>query len=178
MHKEIINFWFSEIEPEQWWKKDSEFDALIASRFLSVHEQAKAGELYQWRETALGSLAEVIILDQFSRNIFRDLPESFACDPMALCLSQFAIAKGYDAELTAGQRVFLYMPFMHSESPLIHEQAVGLYASAGNANNLDFELRHKAIIDSFGRYPHRNDILGRESTSEELAFLSQPGSRF
>ena len=174
----VLNFWFEEIQPEQWWQKDLEFDRLIQARFGDLHQQAMLGELFDWRQTSRGSLAEVIVLDQFSRNIFRDQPESFASDPLALALSQFAISKGLDSELGNTERVFLYMPFMHSESALIHEQAVALYESIGIESNLDFELKHKAIIDRFGRYPHRNEILGRASTAEELEFLKQPGSGF
>jgi uncharacterized protein (DUF924 family) len=178
MYKEIIDFWFAELEPEQWWQKDAELDSMIQSRFGKLHDQAKAGELFQWRETAPGSLAEVIVLDQFSRNIHRGKPESFACDSMALALAQVAISKGMDSELPETQRAFFYMPFMHSESPLIHIEAVRLFQSLGNPNNLDFEHRHKAIIDRFGRYPHRNRILGRQSTQEEIRFLKQPNSSF
>ena len=120
----------------------------------------------------------MIILDQFSRNIYREKPEAFACDPMALALAQVAIAKGLDSELSETHRAFLYMPFMHSESPLIHIEAIKLFESLGDPNKLDFERKHKSIIDRFGRYPHRNEILGRESTPEEIEFLSKPGSSF
>jgi len=178
MYQEIINFWFSEIEPKQWWQKDEAFDLMITARYGKLHDQAKAGELFPWRKTALGSLAEVIILDQFSRNIYREKAESFAYDPMALALAQFAISKGLDKELSNTQRVFLYMPFMHSESQVIHIEAVKLFESVGHSNNLEFEHKHKAIIDRFGRYPHRNAILGRQSTEEEMAFLKQPNSGF
>ncbi|MCP4321388.1 MAG: DUF924 domain-containing protein [Alteromonadales bacterium] len=178
MYQEIIDFWFKELEPSQWWTKDAELDALIQSQFGSIHNQAKAGELYEWRNTALGSLAEIIIIDQFSRNIYRDTPESFACDPLGLALAQNAISKGFDLELPQTERSFIYLPFMHSESALIHNEAVKLYEQLGNANNLNFELRHKAIIDRFDRYPHRNEILGRESTQEEIEFLKLEGSSF
>ena len=178
MSNEIIDFWFSELEPNQWWQKDLEFDSMIQRRFGLLYEQAQAGELFQWRETAKGSLAEIIILDQFSRNIYRDKAESFSCDPLALALAQFAIAKGFDLELSETERTFLYLPFMHSESQLIHVEAVKLYEALGNSGNLDFEHKHKAIIDRFGRYPHRNTILGRTSTEEEIEFLKQPNSSF
>ena len=178
MYKEIIKFWFEEISQAQWWKKDVEFDQLIASRFSEVHGQAARCELYQWRDTAEGRLAEIIVLDQFSRNIYRDSPLSFATDSLALALGQEAIREGADQEVPESMRSFFYMPFMHSESAVIHEEAVVLYEAYGNEGNLDFELRHKAIIDRFGRYPHRNEILGRDSTTEEVEFLSQPGSSF
>ena len=178
MYKEIISFWFNEIEPKQWWQKSEEFDTLIENRFGTIHIQAISGELFQWRETSVGSLAEIIILDQFSRNMFRDKPESFAYDAMALTLAQVAIDKGFDKELSQIQRVFLYMPFMHSESQLIHEEAVKLFTALGIESNLEFEYKHKTIIDRFGRYPHRNAILGRQSTEQEIEFLKQPNSSF
>ena len=120
----------------------------------------------------------MIVLDQFSRNIYRDDARAFAADPMALALAQQAVALGVDQSLPSAQRCFLYMPYMHSESRWVHERAVPLFESLGQPANLDFELKHKAIIDRFGRYPHRNALLGRESTAEELAFLEQPGSSF
>ena len=178
MFQEVIDFWFNELEPKQWWQKDDRLDSMIQKRFGYLHSQAKAGELFTWRKTALGSLAEVIVLDQFSRNIYRDTPDSFACDPMALALAQFAISKNLEKQLSDIQCSFLYMPFMHSESKLIHVEAVKLYEALGIQNSLDFEYQHKAIIDRFGRYPHRNKILGRSSTEEEKAFLKQPNSGF
>lgn len=178
MPQKIITFWFEEIDKSQWWKKDENFDDLIRSRFLDIHNQAIKCELYSWRETSLGRLAEIIVLDQFSRNIYREKPESFAYDAMALTLAQSAIAGGYDLELNEEQRSFLYMPFMHSESVLIHEEAVRLFTQLGVESSLNFEKKHKAIIEKFGRYPHRNKILGRVSTQEEVEFLTQPGSSF
>ncbi|WP_372861011.1 DUF924 family protein [Pseudoalteromonas sp.] len=178
MFNKIIDFWFTELEPKQWWQKDDGLDAQIKTRFGELHHQASVNELFGWRESAIGSLAEIIVLDQFSRNIYREKPAAFACDALALALAQAAIAKGFDKELTDEQRVFLYMPFMHSESKLIHDEAVKLYKALGIKNNLDFEYQHKAIIDRFNRYPHRNKILGRDSTKEELEFLKQPNSGF
>ncbi len=118
------------------------------------------------------------MLDQFSRNVYRDTPRAFAQDALALVLAQELVASGQDRSLPKAQRVFAYMPYMHSESALVHTQAVALFTQLGIQDNLNFELRHKAIIDRFGRYPHRNTILGRTSTAEELAFLSEPGSSF
>ncbi|WP_111980319.1 DUF924 family protein [Algibacillus agarilyticus] len=178
MQNEIIHFWFSELDPQQWWKKDKTFDLMIEKRFGVLHKQAQLGELNHWRKTAEGSLAEIIILDQFSRNIYREQPESFTNDPLALALSQHAIAKRFDLELSETKRVFMYMPYMHSESALIHCEALKLYTALGNANTLAFELKHKAIIDKFNRYPHRNKILGRVSTPDEIAFLKQENSSF
>lgn len=176
--QEIITFWFEEIDSSLWWIKDDGFDALIQRRFKKIHQQAANNELFSWRSTALGSLAEIIILDQFSRNMYRDTPNAFAFDNQALCLSQFAIEKGYDLALKETQRSFMYLPFMHSESPLIHQEAIILYQKLGNEGNLSFELKHKMIIDRFGRYPHRNHILGRQSTPEEIEFLKEPNSSF
>ena len=178
MPDDILHFWFEELEPAQWWKKDQAFDAMIAERYGRLHSQAVCCELYGWRQTARGRLAEIIVLDQFSRNIFRDTAQAFSADPLALALAQEAVAAGDDADLTPVQRSFLYMPYMHSESRLIHEQAVDLYTRNGVEDNLNFEIRHKAIVDRFGRYPHRNRMLGRPSTADELAFLQQPGSSF
>lgn len=178
MYEKILAFWFDAISPAQWWKKDTAFDRMVAERFGEVHAQAARCELFGWRETAAGRLAEVIVLDQFSRNMFRDSAAALAYDGMALVLAQEAIAAGAEQALRPVERSFLYMPFMHSESLKIHEMAVPLFERNGIADNLDFELRHKAIIERFGRYPHRNAVLGRKSTPDEVEFLQQPGSRF
>lgn len=175
---EILKFWFEEIDRSLWFKKDADFDRLLAERFGNLHTQASLGELNVWRDTPHGRLAEIIVLDQFSRNLFRDSAKAFAQDGMALVLAQEAVRYGTDSELNAQERVFLYMPYMHSESLVIHETAVELFTRNGIQNNLDYELKHKAIIERFGRYPHRNAVLGRASTPEELEFLSQPGSSF
>lgn len=174
----VLHFWFEETRPAAWWKKDATFDTLIAERFGAVLDSARVGELHAWRESAEGALAEIIVLDQFSRNIFRDRVEAFAQDVLALVLAQEAVRRGMDMALPARQRHFLYMPYMHSESLAIHEEAVRLFSALGDASVLDFEMRHKAIIDRFGRYPHRNAVLGRVSTPEEIAFLATPGSSF
>lgn len=176
--EEILLFWFKEIEPSKWWIKDREFDEMIDKRFAEVHRAASCCELSHWRKSPEGRLAEIIVLDQFSRNMYRDTALSFAADAIALVLAQEAISVGADVELNQSQRNFLYMPFMHSESLVIHDVAVQLYTSNGVKNSLDFELKHRDIIQSFGRYPHRNDILGRTSTTAELAFLTQANSSF
>ena len=178
MHDEILRFWFEEIEPQKWWKVDPAFDALLGARFGALLERAALGELQGWRSSARGRLAEVIVLDQFSRNIHRNTPRAFAQDGMALVLAQEAVAGGALEALEPMQRVFLLLPFMHSESRLIHVEAERLFRTWAPADNHDFELRHKAIIDRFGRYPHRNATLGRSSSAEELAFLREPGSSF
>ena len=177
-YQEVLNFWFKEIEPANWWVKDSAFDNSITEKFLSIHNAAKHCELAPWRETAHGRLAEIIVLDQFSRNMYRDTPQAFACDGIALVLAQEAIAAGTDKALKPVEKSFLYMPFMHSESLVIHEKALALYQANGIDSNVDFEIKHKEIIERFGRYPHRNSILNRQSTAEEIEFLSQPNSSF
>ena len=176
--EQVLQFWFEEIDPKQWWSKDPEFDLLIRSRFEGIHAAAIQCELFSWRKTAWGRLAEIIALDQFSRNMFRGDPRSFQYDPLSLGLAQEAVALGLHKQLEGNHRQFLIMPFMHSESVLIHEEAVRLFNQPDMESNYQFELKHKAIIDRFGRYPHRNAILGRESTPEELEFLKQPGSGF
>ncbi len=174
----VLRFWFEELKPADWWRKDTALDAQIRARFGALHEAASQGECWTWRATAEGRLAEVLVLDQFSRNIHRETPRAFAQDGMALVLAQEAVAGGHDALLPPAQRVFFYMPYMHSESSRVHEAALGLFSHPETAFNLDFERRHKAIVDRFGRYPHRNAILRRSSTAEELAFLAEPGSSF
>jgi len=174
----VLSFWFEEIEAKQWWTKSAEFDQLIAARFGSLHAAAARCELYAWRETPPGRLAEIVVLDQFSRNMYRDQPQAFACDALALALAQTAVASQADRHLEIRQRAFIYMPYMHSESPLIHSDAQALFSQAGLESSLASEQHHKAIIDRFGRYPHRNAILGRSSTAQELEFLAGPGSSF
>jgi uncharacterized protein (DUF924 family) len=175
---DIARFWFDETVPAQWWRADPAFDVQVRERFGALLQAALAGELHAWRATAEGRLAEVIVLDQFSRNIHRGTPGAFAADPMALALAQEAIAGGHDQALPVAKRAFLYMPYMHSESRAIHAIAEQLFATPGLEANRDAGLRHRAIIERFGRYPHRNVILGRASTPEETEFLKQPGSGF
>ena len=167
MHESVFQFWFHEISPPQWWKVDAEFDRHIVDRFSNLHDQAVRCELFEWRASPAGRLAEVIVLDQFSRNMYRGDKGAFAADTLALALAQEAVAAKADVALSADRRVFMYMPYMHSESRLIHGVAESLFRQNAPADNYEFELRHKAIIDRFGRYPHRNAILGRQSTDEE-----------
>lgn len=174
----ILAFWFEESLPRQRFAKEAAFDALIRTRFAAVHAAAARAELWGWRTTAAGRLAEIIVLDQFSRNLFRDRPAAFACDGMALALAQEAVRMGAGRALPPDRRAFLYMPYMHSESQQIHAEAVKLFSEPGLEYYLGFEQRHRQIIDRFGRYPHRNGILGRASSADEKAFLSQPGSAF
>jgi len=175
---EVLKFWFEDHGPAAWFSKNDEFDALIRENFMALYQAAIAGEFWQWRHTPRGRLAEVLVLDQFSRNLFRDDARAFAQDALALILVQEAIAGGFDRQLTAQQRTVLYLPFMHSESLVIHQQALLIYEELGQPDNLDYEKRYYEIIAKFGRYPHRNKVLGRVSTPEEIAFLATPGSSF
>lgn len=177
-YQDILDFWFSPETQPNWFAKSDQFDQSLKEKFGDILEQASRAELWSWRKNADGRLAEIIVLDQFSRNIFRDTPRAFAQDSLALALTQEAISQDLDKQLSPEQRSFLYMPFMHSESKLIHEFALKLFQRLGNPENLEYEIKHKIIIDRFGRYPHRNQILGRESTEEELSFLTQPDSSF
>ncbi|KAA8732384.1 DUF924 domain-containing protein [Acinetobacter qingfengensis] len=174
----VLNFWFAAENQPFWFEKSGEFDQKIVTHFMTIHHRAKQGELWSWRVTPEGRLAEIIILDQFSRNLFREQPQAFAQDSMALALAQEAISLKLDQQLDPVQRKFLYMPFMHSESGYIHDIALQLFQRLGDQLTLDFEKKHQRIIDRFGRYPHRNDILGRISTTEEQEFLTQPNSHF
>jgi uncharacterized protein (DUF924 family) len=176
--RSILDFWFTELDPKQHFAKDTALDEAIRTRFGATLEAAARCELFAWRATPEGRLAEVLVLDQLSRNVYRDTARAFAQDALALALAQELVASGQDRSLPLAQRSFAYMPYMHSESALVHAEAAVLFDQAGMEDTLRFELAHKAIIDRFGRYPHRNTLLGRTSTPEELAFLSGPGSSF
>jgi uncharacterized protein (DUF924 family) len=170
----VLDFWFTEVSDSDRWSMGRLLDPMIRERFGSVHKAAAAGELWPWREAAEGRLAEIIVLDQFSRHIFRGTAAAFASDPVALVLAQESVRARADRAVDEQKRVFFYMPFMHSESQNIHEGARELFATLGDT--LKYEVRHREIIRRFGRYPHRNAILGRISTPEEIAFLQTPGS--
>ena len=174
----ILHFWFTELTPKQHFAKDPALDETIRSRFSATLEAAARCELFAWRATPEGRLAEIVLLDQFSRNVYRDTARAFAQDALALAQAQELVASGQDRSLPLAQRSFAYMPYVHSESALVHAQAVALFSQPGMEDTLRFELRHQAIIERFGRYPHRNAILGRSSTAQELAFLNEPGSSF
>ncbi len=179
MYKEILDFCFNEAGSQKFFEKDVEFDEILRERFTEVLERAAAAEFYTWRTSAQGRLAEIIILDQFSRNIYRDTPAAFSQDGMVLALAQEALSAGILQTLERlDERKFVLMPYMHSESTLIHQQAELLFKQHTDEETYGFEIRHKVIIDRFGRYPHRNEILGRTSTAEEIAFLKQPNSSF
>lgn len=172
-YQDVIDFWFEKLTPEEWYKKDEILDLKIVENFIALHESAVNGELYSWREDPMGRLAEILIVDQFSRNIYRGEPKAFLYDPVALILAEEAVALEEVHELPPHYKQFVYMPFMHSESKAIHEVAVDLFSEPGLESSLDYEYRHKKIIDQFGRYPHRNKILGRTSTPEEETFLRE-----
>lgn len=178
MHQTILDFWFNTLSPQQWWEKNQGVDRMIKEQFFPLLQQAKQGELAHWRDHSNGRLAEIIILDQFSRNIYRGTPEAFAQDGMALILAQEAIRNNIADKLPIQRLAFVYMPFMHSESKSIHQQAIPLFEALDEKSSLDYELKHKKIIDKFGRYPHRNAILNRPSTDEEKAFLTTENSGF
>ena len=178
MYESVLQFWFQESSQAQWWKVDPEFDRMIVERFSELHGRATRSELFEWRAEPRARMAEIIVLDQFSRNMYRDDALAYANDTLALALAQEAVAAKADLPLPPEERVFMLMPYMHSESRVIHEVAERLFKEGTPKSNYDFELRHKVIIDRFGRYPHRNAILGRRSTEEEIAFLAQPGSSF
>lgn len=168
---EVIDYWFNELHPHQWFEGGEDIDREVTQRFSTLLEEASRGELYIWRKSALGRLAEIIILDQFTRHIHRGTARAYENDREALILAEELVQLGQDKELPSIQRAFAYLPFMHSESKVIHQMALKLYTELGDQENLDYEIRHKELIDHFGRYPQRNEALGRESTEEEKEFL-------
>lgn len=189
--QDVVAFWFEETEPKQHFVKDPEFDQLVRDKLAGLHQRAMSGELESWKNSAEGCLALCVILDQAPRNMFRDDPRAFASDPLALAVAQHAVAQGLDKQLTPRQRTFIYLPYEHAEDRDLQAQSVALFkdlhaevaaqnpdAAEGLAIAYDYALRHQVIVDRFGRFPHRNAILGRQSSQEERDFLSQPGSSF
>lgn len=177
-YEDIIKYWFETLESKDWWRKNEELDAQIRHKYKDIHEQVSVNNKSEWRKSDAGRLAEIIVLDQFSRNMFRDTPEAFASDAQALALSKAAVAAGSAGRLDQTRASFLLMPFMHSESLADHDIGLPLFEQHCAAGTVEFERRHRAIIERFGRYPHRNAILGRQSSPEELEFLDGPGSSF
>ena len=171
----LIEFWFARLEPKDWWVGGDHVDALVVERFGATVDTALNGELYSWRSTAVGRLAEILCLDQFTRNMFRGTAKAFAGDSLALILSQEAVLGGHDKTLSNPQKSFLYMPLMHSESLKMHEFARQLFAAPGFETNLKALDEHTEVLRKFGRYPSRNKALGRISTSEELNYLNKNG---
>ncbi|WP_456268892.1 DUF924 domain-containing protein [Kushneria sp. AK178] len=175
---DVLTFWFETLSPKQWFRRDDALDNTIATRFGALLNAARQAELTHWRDSDRGRLAEIIVIDQFSRNVHRGDPRAFSHDPQALVLAQEAVRLGCDRRLSLKERPFLYMPWMHSESLIVHREAVRLFDQPGLERHLEVEQRHLAILERFGRYPHRNEALGRVSTDEERAFLTTPGSSF
>lgn len=187
--RDVLDFWFGPAgsaghgKPRQcWFVKDAAFDEAIRARFLGLWEAASRGDLKAWREAPASALALVIVLDQFSRNLFRDDARAFGCDAQALAVARELVAQGHDRAMACVERWFAYLPFEHSESLDDQERSLQLFGSLsqdpGSASAIDYARRHADIIRRFGRFPHRNAILGRDSTPEEAEFLRQPGSRF
>lgn len=188
MPEAILEFWFGRPgsagygdSRDEWFRKSPAFDAVIRERFGTAIETALAGGFADWTSPR-PALARILLLDQFTRNAFRDTPRAFAGDPLALTLAREAVARGDDDQLVAVERSFLYLPFVHAESAGAQERALELFRrlreTSGLAEPLMWAERHARVIQLFGRFPHRNSILGRESTAEEIAFLAAPGSRF
>jgi uncharacterized protein (DUF924 family) len=183
--REILEFWFG-AHPHatrgEWFRKDPAFDATIRDRFASAVEAALAGAFDAWRADPQGALAHVLLLDQFTRNIFRDTARAFAGDAAALATATGVVDAGQDGALDPWERWFLYLPFEHAEDLASQERAIALFTrlehDTGEAAPLEWAQKHAAVVRRFGRYPHRNAILGRASTLEEMAFLQEPGSRF
>lgn len=174
---EVLRFWFEELTESNWFQKSEDLDALIRNRFLALREQLAADD-GPGAATPRAILATVIVLDQFSRNLFRGDPRAFAADTVARRISRFAIEKGFDSAMTRHERMFLYLPFEHSEDAGDQMLALELIGRLGSEDLTRYSLAHKEIIDRFGRFPHRNDALGRHSTAEELEFLRDPKSSF
>jgi uncharacterized protein (DUF924 family) len=171
---EVLAFWRA-AGADKWFEKDEAFDRAIRENFLSTYEAAVADKLSDWEKTPDGALALVIVLDQFPRNMFRNDARAFAADPLALAVTKRALASGYDREIAHELVPFLYMPLMHSENIADQRRCVELFGRYGNQNNQKFAEIHRDIIERFGRFPHRNPVLGRVTTAEEKAFLDSGG---
>ncbi|MGB7444280.1 MAG: DUF924 family protein [Coleofasciculaceae cyanobacterium] len=186
---EILDFWFGKPnqpdygkERKVWFSKNPEFDQEVRSRFLEDYQLSAIGQLGDWQKTPLGCLALILLLDQFPRNMFRGQPQAFATDPQALATAKHAVAQGFDQELLPVQRWFIYIPFEHSEKLADQQRCLELFSTLkdepSSASTINYAYRHFQVIERFGRFPHRNQILGRETTPEEAEFLQQPGSSF
>ncbi len=174
----ILHFWFEEAGPEKWYKKDADFDYEIKARFLYLMEDAAAGKLDDWADEPESALALIILLDQFPRNVYRDTPKAFATDKKARALTRLMLERDYLENFDLTQCVYSILPLEHSENTEDQTLSVELIGALGNENYLKYAVAHKEIIDRFGRFPHRNAILGRENTPEEDKYLSQPGAGF
>jgi len=172
----VLTFWFHETKPYQWYRSDAAFDQTVQRRFGNLYSLAKSQQLNAWRSTPRGALALIILLDQFSRNLHRDTPQAFAQDKAGLAIARNAILRRFTKLFPKKEQAFFYMPFMHSENLADQDMCVRLFkANLPDTNNLLHALQHRNIIARFGRFPHRNNILGRQSTPEEMAFLSAGG---
>jgi uncharacterized protein (DUF924 family) len=170
----ILSFWRA-AGPEKWWKKDEALDQAIRAKFLPVHEAAARGELNSWEQTAEGALALILLFDQFPRHMFRGSPHAFATDALARAVATRALARGLDQAIDETLRLFFYMPLMHSEILADQEHCVQLFAALGHSSQANYALVHRNIIAKFGRFPHRNRMLGRDTTAAEQAFLDGGG---
>jgi uncharacterized protein (DUF924 family) len=175
---DVLNFWFVEHGQEDWFGAKPEFDALLAELFADTHAAAARGELWRWRTTPAGRLAEIVVLDQFSRQLFRGRAQAFECDAMALVLAQEAVAGGHHNFLPMPQRMFMLLPYQHSESPVVQAESVRLHTALGVPEVLDFAQRHAACIARFGRFPKRNAALGRADTPEETEYVASSEGMF
>jgi uncharacterized protein (DUF924 family) len=175
---DVLRFWFHELSDAQWFKVDPALDETIRQRFAALYTHIARDVPEDAYGVASTALATVIVLDQFPRNMFRGTPQAFATDPKALAVATDAVDLGIDVLLTPEERWVLYLPFEHSEDRAVQARSVDLMAKIGNDFALDYAQRHQVIVDRFGRFPHRNAILGRASTAEELTFLAGPNSSF
>lgn len=173
----VLDFWFVEHGKDDWFAGAAQFDALLAERFADLHPRVARGEAWTWRATPEGRLAEIIVLDQFSRQLHRGKAQAFAQDKMALVLAQEALALGADKNVERDWAPFFYLPFMHAESLVIQDEGIKLYEAHGDAEQLDYMRKHRETIARFGRFPFRNAALGRQSTAEETAYMADAGER-
>ena len=175
---EITHFWFTEIDPKAWFEKNDDFDEILRKRFGATVQQALDGRLADWAETAEGAMALILLLDQFTRNIYRDTPKAFAGDTQALKLCAHCREAGFFANVAPDWRRFILMPMMHSEDIAVQDASLPLFQKYTEEHTYGYAVRHRDIVARFGRFPHRNAILGRESSPEEVTFLAEPNSSF
>jgi len=180
LQREVLSFWFDETQPQQWFQVSPAFDRLVSTRFMEAYERAKEGILEDWKKDADGCLALCLLLDQFPRNMFRNEVQAFLTDGKALVIAKYAVAKGFDLVVPPVRRRFLYLPFEHSENLSDQRRCVDLFAKMKGDDPLghEYALRHLKVIEAFGRFPHRNTILGRMNTPDEEAYLATPGAGF
>lgn len=175
---DVLHFWFEELGWDDWFIRSDDLDARITERFRTTHLAMSRGERASWAETPDGALASTIVLDQFPRNMYRGSPMAFATDNQALALANTAVRRGFDQKVPVERRIFFYMPFEHSERLEDQDRSVSLIGPLGDARYLGYAEKHRDVIRLYGRFPHRNAILGRLSTPEELTYLSEPGAGF